>query len=113
MAFKLFECGPRSAVVIFLSKALWLLWPAPGEDFPTAQVCVLWRTADPAPEDSTVTLLASLSLMDSVVRGRDFYKLQSLVIFRVYYEVTGSILRIVVFLLQILLCGGSRHTHSQ
>lgn len=113
MAFKLFECGPRSAVVIFLSKAPWLLWPAPGEDFQTAQVCVLWRTADPAPEGSTATLLASLSLMDPVVEGRDFYKLQSLVIFRVYYELTGSVLRIVVFLLQILLCGGSRHTHSQ
>lgn len=112
MAFKLFECGPRSAVVVFLSKALWLLWPVPGEDFQTAQVCVLGRTADPAPEDSTATLLASLSLMDPVVEGRDFYKLQSLVIFRVYYKLTGSVL-IVVVLLQILLFGGSRHTHSQ
>lgn len=113
MAFKLFECGPRSAVVVSLSKAPWLLWPAPGEDFQAAQVCVLWRTADPAPEDSTATLLASLSLMDPVVGGRDFYQLQSLVIFRVYYELTGSVLRIVGFLLQILLRGGSHHTHSQ
>lgn len=95
-------------------KAPRLLWPAPGEGFQTALVCVFWRTADPAWEDSTASLSAALSLMDPVVGGTDFYELRSYVIVSVYYELNGRCISFcVVFLLQILLRGGSCHTHSQ
>lgn len=91
-------------------KALRRLWPAPREGFQTAQVCVLRRSAHPAWEGSTASPSASLSLMDPVVGGTDFYELKSYVIISVYYELNGWC---VVFLLQILLCQGSCRTHSQ
>lgn len=38
---------------------------------------MFWRTADPAREDSTASLSASLCLMDPVVGGTDFYELRA------------------------------------
>ena len=92
-----------------------LLWPALKEAGQTAQAFVPRATVNPVWEDFTATLPASLNPQDPAEGGNPDSQETNIMCYYLNSQISAYQLCfkvVLLFLMQILLCGGSHHTHS-